>query len=40
MGQEFVVNADGNLVMRSPQKECVFTVATPDALETRAVGGK
>lgn len=40
MGQEFVANADGNLVMRSPQKEYAFAVATPDALETRAVGGK
>lgn len=27
-GMEFVVDADGNLVMRSPQKEYVFTAAT------------
>lgn len=27
-GMEFVVGADGNLVMRSPQKEYVFTAAT------------
>lgn len=30
IGQEFVVNADGNLVRRSPQKKYIFTVADPE----------